>query len=469
MRLSPQILPEFLDVAEVTREMLNSATLYDDIYGCESTNDTAAMNNFAWLIDEEASLADFIDSLGQADMESENDRPLNLYTFYAAHNLKFPAGTVRLINEIRLLDDYVADMSSLLRAVTSSRHKYLQHAVFLDARRVPRSNLYALRRRILQEFIYLRMYLPVIIADSYSEADAIFHSVLYGDNAPRNVSVFGTKKSGKSTLINALLGDEYSPGSSELPTPCRITYSEAKTDGRIILEYGGNTYIFAEAAELRRYLTEEFRRASKTSSGLAEMRVTLPVLTHPAKLRGMSITDTPGTNFAAASGHGDIARSALADSENAIFVMNYSSHLSNDEAGLLREVYGKSDSRTLLIALNRIDEMYSAEVVKSYERAADYISSRLKALGYTDFLIVPVSALTGMYAEKVNEQVSMERGNLSSRLQRAADTGDNENAAVFLDGRLRERRRFYGTKLRTMRELSSMSRMKYMMHLLRYT
>ena len=34
------------------------------------------------------------------------------------------------------------------------------------------------RREIIQQFIYMRMYMPVIIADSYAEADKIFQAMI---------------------------------------------------------------------------------------------------------------------------------------------------------------------------------------------------------------------------------------------------------------------------------------------------
>ena len=225
MKLSPQILPEFMDVAELSSEILTSPTLYADIYAYEHMNGPV-MNNYAWLIDERASLSEFIDALGQADAESDNP-PLNLYKFYAARNINFPAHTVRLMNEIRLTDEYVNNLATLLRGITSSRDKYIQHAVYLQPGQVTSRELADLRREIIQQFIYLRMYLPVIIAESYVEADKIFQAMIYGKKTPQSVSVFGTKKSGKSTLINALLGDEYAIGMCNCRT---LLYSEEWCD-----------------------------------------------------------------------------------------------------------------------------------------------------------------------------------------------------------------------------------------------
>ena len=151
-------------------------------------------------------------------------------------------------------------------------------------------------------------------------------------------------------------------------------------------------------------------------------------------------------------------------------MLNYSAHLSNDEAELLGEFFGKfsppDESRLVVIALNRIDEMYAADVVKSYERAADYIASRVEALGWRTFVIVPVSALTGIYAKKVGGAVESVRGKLAERLEKIDDAG-SENAAEFLSERVREKKRFYGAEVRTMLELGGMSRVEYFAHLVK--
>ena len=465
---SPQILPCFTEAFAVSRKMLHSSSLYDDIYGYQAMNTTlTGTSKYAWLIDESISLSDFIDGLGQADVKSGNHSPLNLYDFYAAVNISFPVGAVSLINEICIERENINDLAGLVNAFACSRVKYLQHAVIIYTQRVPDGKVYALRRRILQQFVYLRIYMPVILAEGYAEADRKFQAVLYPERVSRSISVFGTKKSGKSTLINAMLGGEYLPYSSELPTPCRVVCFEGGKDENIRLEYGGNTYIFADAGELREFLSGEFSEANKNSSVLEEMRISLPVF--PERLRNISIIDTPGSNFAPAGGHHEAAFEALDEAEGGIFVLNYSAHLSNDEAELLGEFFRKfgppDENKPVLIAVNRLDEMYAAKVVKSYERAADYIASRLEGLGWRNFLIVPVSALTGIYAEKLGGSVEFSVRKLSERLEKIEDW-ENESAALFLTEKLREQKRFYGIEIRSMLRLAEVSRVKYFVHMM---
>ena len=467
-KTSPQILPAFTDSYALSPEMLASSSLYDDIYGCQAMNTTlSGVSKYAWLIDENMPLSDFIDGLGQADTKSGNHTPLNLYDFYAAQNITFSAGAVSLINEMCIEHEDINDLAGLVNAFARSRVKYLQHAVLIYAQQVPDGEVYALRRRILQQCVYLRIYMPVIIAKGYAEADRKFQAVLYHERVPRSISVFGTKKSGKSTLINAMLGGEYLPYSSELPTPCKVVCSEGGKGENIRLDYGGDTYTFAQAGELREFLGSEFSEANKDSSVLEDMRICLPAF--PGRLRNISIIDTPGSNFAGASGHHDAAFEAMSEAEGGIFVLNYSAHLSNDEAELLGKFFRKfsppDEHMPVLIALNRIDEMYAAKVVKSYERAADYIASRLEALGWKNFVIVPVSALTGIYAKKLNGTVGVSARKLSKRLEKINDW-ENESAALFLSEKLREQKRFYGIEIRSMLKLAEVSRVKYFVHLM---
>ncbi len=62
-----------------------------------------------------------------------------------------------------------------------------------------------------------KFFFPIIVDDQSS-------SKVSGD-----VGIFGTKKAGKSALINALLGNEYAISSLMLPTPNKVTYSAANT------------------------------------------------------------------------------------------------------------------------------------------------------------------------------------------------------------------------------------------------
>lgn len=224
METFKQILPPFKDVKLVTNR-----DNYEEIYQSEQ------QSHSAWLIDENELIWEFIEQLAEADDESSHDKPLNLYDFYIAYNLKF-SSDVSLLNKSKVLQSGLKDFSELLNAVIHAGNGELNVLVTSDE----------LKLKIIQQFVYLRIFFPVIV-------DGQAPSKISGD-----VGIFGTKKAGKSALINALLGNEYAVSSPMLPTPNKVTYSAANKDTKeISLTYKNSAQNFHTVNDLQKFLTEK--------------------------------------------------------------------------------------------------------------------------------------------------------------------------------------------------------------------
>ena len=374
METLKKILPQFKDV-----KLMTERDNYEQIYQSEQ------QSHSAWLLDEGELIWEFIEQLAEDDDKSSHDKPLNLYDFYIAYNLKFPVGSVSLRNGSEVLQS-VQNFSELLNAVIRAGDGDLNVLV----------KLAQLKIKILQQFIYLRIFLPVIVDNQNP-------SKVSGD-----VGIFGTKKSGKSAMINALLGNEYAVSSPMLPTPNKVIYTAVdKKVNKISFTYKNSTRTFNDVDALQKFLMEENSLANKNSSALDEMTIALPDF--PTFLNGSRLIDTPGSNFAAGKGHIDIIRKTLAEVPNAVFVMNYSQYLTQDELKLFDKIYKQFNSskvhQPILIALNRVDEIFDSEESKSYERVADYIHYRLTALGYENFLVVGVSAIQAVYFDEITRLI----------------------------------------------------------------
>ena len=441
-KYAPQIFPAFTDVIALDDNIQDKYTFIRNHESIDRFSLFHETKKYAYLIDEDSSLHDFINMLGEREDNSQETSPLDLYSLHIARNIIFPEGSVRLVNELCIEQYHINDMAELLTYIVRSKAKYLQHAVFIKpVWPLTGQDISSLRLAILQQFVYLRMYIPVIIANDYRTADRVFRGILHGTGDTKHLAVTGTKKAGKTALINAMLGDIYSPSSSELPTPCAITYSLGKN---LAIEQEGNTQTFSKAGDMSRYILDEFSRADKAKIIPGNMSITLQK--YPEKLSGITITDTPGTNFAGDSGHRQAAYSSVERADFCLFVVNYSSHLADDEAELFASVYNtfnnQERNRIVIIAVNRIDEMYASSVVKSYERAADYISSRLKSLGYDNFIVVPVSALTSLHAIM-------------------KDTGN-----PFIRNVIQNKKDFHGFELKAIRDVEHAGRVKYLTHII---
>lgn len=252
-----KFLPNFQSVRLITNR-----TGYEEIYQSPKT---------AWLLAENESLWEFIEQLAEVDEKSSYDKPLNLYDFYIAYNLKFPRGAVTLQNKS------VKDFAELLNDVIQSSNGSLSVNV----------NLEKLKIKILQQFIYLRIYLP--INNQKSSGD---------------IGIFGTKKAGKSTLINALLGDEYDISSPLLPTPNKVIYTAAKDNKKISLTYKNAAHVFNSVDELQKFLQEEVSAANKNFSTLENMLIALPKF--PTFFSGARLINTPSSNFVVGKSHAQV-------------------------------------------------------------------------------------------------------------------------------------------------------------------
>ena len=222
---------------------------------------------------------------------------------------------------------------------------------------------------------------------------------------PLRIAAMGTKKAGKSVVINSLLKCDYAPTSSELPTPNIIKYIPDAKDAALTLEYDGKILNFDDAEVLSDFIGNEFKKAQEHTgegSGLADMIIHYPC----DDLSGYEIWDTPGPNFAGAGEeHKKIAEECIAAADVCIFVMSYSNHLTTNEVDFLNQIHehfaANDKFYSLFITVNRIDERYAAEVEKSVNRILDYISGRLEDLNYKNIVIFGTSALQSFYLDKI--------------------------------------------------------------------
>lgn len=477
----PQILPSFKNV-----QLLTNDVTYNQIY--ESSKTTKS----AWLISENDSMWEFIENLGKADIESDSDEPLNLYEFYVAYNVKFPTNvtTITLSNKSQVLKSDLKDFHELLDSVIKTSNSKQQY-IFIKNNVNYANELNRLKLRIMQQFIYLRMYLPVIIADSLDEAKTYFENGLNQTETKilRDIAILGTKKAGKSTLINALVNDEYAVSSRKLLTPNKIVYSAATNTNDILLRYKNANTHFPDVKSLQTYLIQEFETANKDYKALEEMQIFIP--SFPKYLQGFRLIDTPASNFALNEEHIKTIKKVISETDCVIFVMNYSTHLTDDEVSLFDEVYKKFNEKQskqpILIAINHVDEIFASEEVKSYERLEDYIQNRLSSLGYSNFLVLSLSALQAVYCNQIAKMIMShtfweklknfiqnllkKNPSLKEQLQRLKNKyrkTDHLTGISFIMNIILDFKDFHGIIINDINELQETHRIGYLKHLINY-
>lgn len=460
MKTLTQILPQFEDVRLVPKH-----DIFARIYEANK------IFKVAWLLDEDDSIWEFIELLDKVAKKNSLTTSLNLYELYIAYNVKFPACSVKLLltTDSRVLHTEVKDFAGLLTSIVRGCIGKLVVLV-----KSPQ-----LKLKILQQFIYLRMYLPIKVVTTFGVVKPLSQET--GD-----VGIFGTKKAGKSALINALLGDEYAISSPFVPTPNKITYCEVnRQPPEILLTYKNARRCFHNVDALQNFLYDEFYFANQNSAPLDDMVIAVP--NFPNFLQGTRLIDTPGSNFAAAKDHADVTQKALLEVRHAIFVINYSQHLTQDEIRLFGVVYRQFNNakvqKPILVVINRVDEIFASEESKSYERITDYIHHRLTVLGYKNFFVVSVSALQSVYFDAVTRLLATEpteiielienalKGNLleppslSKQLQKLKDKYRNTDHMVvisFVSNTISNFKNFYDIELESVRDLQKINRVNYL-------
>lgn len=257
----------------------------------------------------------------------------------------------------------------------------------------------------------------------------ICRSVL-GGNATGllELSLAASKKSGKSTLLNCLLGLDLAPNSSELATPNACAYSPSK-GANFYLHIGDQKHEFNSANDLKNRIEEEYKKAQRDGdSGFAlpDMHVEYPDCgTLPDNWR---LVDTPGPDAAGAS-HRQSAEKALSRADAALFLIDYSKYLTENEYAYLswiRKVFSGRGHSHMAFVLNKMDLALQDSGAKSWVKSIDFIRSRLADLDshYTESLIFPVSALN--YANLLRLRKNAARHSALKRLLEDSSRWDRE-------------------------------------------
>lgn len=458
------VFPTFRAVKVLKKNDLDKESCFHRVCKMEK------QKKYAYLLDTSASLADFLNAFGKAVGKGEFD----LFAFYVAYNIKFPPNTVVLMEGQNVFADNIRDFAQLLNAILTydvQDDSFSIYIVILDteAKKGIGTRLY---RDILQQFIYLRMMLPILKVHNERMAGQVLERYWQNRNSDScHVTIFGARNSGKSTLVNALLGAEYIPASPELPTPNVVTYSwAAKKQEEVHLSRRGvRAQCFADARALRDYLEEQYREADCNLSDMYKMSVHAPAF--PAKLHGICITDTPSMNFAVANDHERFIQEALKHTDQCVFVINYNNHLSNDEVALFQKVYEDMNKKTqncpMIVAVNQIDGVYNDESeIPSYERITDYIKRRLNALGYDNILVISIVALLSVYAGRAIQLLPKKKMSLKTLLNQLHLK--DKVAHLFLGNMLNNMNEIQGASIMQTDELRDASRIWYLTELLRH-
>lgn len=161
----------------------------------------------------------------------------------------------------------------------------------------------------------------------------------------KKVLVVATMSAGKSTLINALIGNKINKVASTVCTnKIRFVYNKQATEGAL-LECTGPRYVYTDNHKIAQHDSVE-NACVHFQSILGNERLCL--------------IDTPGVNFNGDHSHGEMTRNAVKanDYDILLFVSNATQFLTDDDASILEFVI-RNCKKKIIFCLNQSDRFNS--------------------------------------------------------------------------------------------------------------
>ncbi|EMW7170103.1 dynamin family protein [Vibrio fluvialis] len=267
----------------------------------------------------------------------------------------------------------------------------------------------ALMKRVSEESSKFADYL----ANSDLKAKQDFEDALNNDF---DAYVVATMSSGKSTFINAVLGQDLLPAANEATTATIAHIFDDKTQGDAF--YGkrfncnGDPIEQNDAVDLA--IMKEWNTDSETKT--IKLNGNIRAIKENNNVR-LVLTDTPGPNNSQDPEHQRTTLGFIQDSKRnplIIYVLNATQLGTNDDAQLLRLVAdtmskgGKQSKDRFLFVVNKMD-MFDPERGENIEEALNRVKSYLEENGIHDPNLFPVSARMAYLLRKQGELTRAER------------------------------------------------------------
>ena len=257
-----------------------------------------------------------------------------------------------------------------------------------------------------------------------------------------SIAVVGEFKRGKSTLINALLGQDVLPADIA-PTTATLNRIKYGIRPQVKVHFKNGQVKDIEPSELAQYATKLTQASAKTAATIKEVVVYYPV---SYCREGVEILDTPGLEDEAAMTA--ITLSVLPHVDAAIFVVMAQSPFSKSEKAFLSEHLLAQNIGRVLFVVTGIDRCRNAESVdKIVERVKKQIKEialqgaaafRANTSEHQDYLsrvgqvnVIGVSAYQALQA-RANGDAGLLIQSRLSELERAIEALLQERGKLFL-------------------------------------
>ena len=226
------------------------------------------------------------------------------------------------------------------------------------------------------------------------------------------VAVVATMSAGKSTLINALLGEQLMPSAQGNCTAIitKIRDDDTATDWRLCAyDADGNCIEQKESATI-----DDMRRHNEGEKKPKQVQLTGNIPFVSSKDMRLMLVDTPGPNNAENEEHGDVQRKYVNDGREKpliLYVMK-PEYNEGDSDALLQDIAsrmqdkGKQARDRFLFVLNRMDERKREDV--PLEEEICKVKKYLAKKGIEDAKVFPISAQAALDIRRAKKNVQDE-------------------------------------------------------------
>ena len=256
------------------------------------------------------------------------------------------------------------------------------------------------------------------ISDVEKEIDSIFNDIQKGPipeltdlsiaeafnkakDSKFEINVVATMSSGKSTLINALLGKQMMPAANEATTATIVKIIDTEQDNFSAVAFDKSGNIVKKIDDVTLKDMKELNDDIKVST--VELRGKIPFVSSVGMK--LVLVDTPGPNNSRDKSHEAMTYQMISDSDKSLvlYVMNGQQLGINDEKIFLDYVCqsmkngGKQARERFIFAVNKMDAFKPKdEGVDCIERALNGVKSGLEERGIYNPNIFPVTACAAL-------------------------------------------------------------------------
>lgn len=222
------------------------------------------------------------------------------------------------------------------------------------------------------------------------------------------VVVVATMSSGKSTLINALVGMELLPAKNQACTAKRysILDDDSMNDIRLYIASNNGTIEFKDEN-----IPEELNKAN-SDDNVTDILITGDIKGILNTDRSLLIIDTPGVNNSRDDRHSDVTQKTLEQVNGGllIYVLNTEQFAIVDDSKLLKTVKNhieKNPNQNIIFVLNKVDSLdfEKESLVAFLKNVKEYLVEN----GFPFPEIIPISAGAALAFKKVLSGIPLSR------------------------------------------------------------